>query len=89
MLLPRPLTEKVDEQHILAKCCKCSNFGVFNLLKVPTSRITHSAIELDLLKQQKYAGHKKVSQNNLPSQKKSKFDSVEVTSDLLISKMLK
>ena len=59
-------TEKVAE-HVFVKCSKCTAFGVIsNLLKVATSPITHLAIDLDLQKQQKYKGHKKVSQNNLP-----------------------
>ena len=41
--------EKVAEQHILQKCCKCSRFGVMStLLKVATIAITHLAMDLGL-----------------------------------------
>ena len=55
-------TEKVAEQHIFTKWSKCTGFGVIsNLLKVSTSPITQLAINLDLQKQQKYKGHKKLN----------------------------
>ena len=60
-----------------------------NLLKVATSPITHLITDLDLLKEQKYVGHQKLRPNNKPSQKKSKFNNVEVTNALHNSKMLK
>ena len=42
-------TEKVAEQHILAKCCKCRHFRVIKIShKVATSTITHLAMNLDL-----------------------------------------
>ena len=42
-------TDKVAEQHILVKCCKCTHFGVIsNLLNVGISTITHLDMDLDL-----------------------------------------
>ena len=38
---------------------------ITNLLKVATSTITHLAMDLDLQKQQKYGGDKKLSKNDL------------------------
>ena len=47
-------TEKVTEQHIFAKCSKCSHFGVTsNLLKLNTSAISNLTMELNLQKQTK------------------------------------
>ena len=42
-------TDKVAEQHILVKCCKCSHFGVIsNLRNVGISTITHLDMDLGL-----------------------------------------
>ena len=71
-------TEKVAEQHILAKC---SLFGVIcNLFRAATGPITHLAIDLHSAKTTKIY----ITQE---TKKKSKLNSVEVTSDLLISKL--